>query len=119
MHDTPDFARDFLDAIEERHSRRLAWRGIAVQIEYRPYWLGVRTREDGDDVAHLEITTPDRSPLPITKTGYRSHFTSRAAVEDAGGPVAFVAALLDEAALSPEWRRYLEQRRQGDLFGSL
>lgn len=116
MHDTPDFARDFLDAIEERHFHVLIWRGLPVEIEYRPYWLGSRARGD-DDVAHVQITSPDRSPLPITETGYRSHFTSRAEVEDAGGPIAFVAALLDEGAQSPKWLRYVEQSRQGTLFG--
>jgi hypothetical protein len=45
--------------------------------------------------AHLEIVTADRSPHPISETGYRSHFCSREQVEDAGGPVGFVMAWLE------------------------
>lgn len=46
-------------------------------------------------ICHLEILTEDRSPHPISETGYRSHFCPRAEVEDAGGPVAYVTAWLE------------------------
>ena len=45
--------------------------------------------------AHLEILTEDRSPHPISETGYRSHFCPRAEVEEAGGPLAYVTAWLE------------------------
>lgn len=45
--------------------------------------------------AHLEIVTADRSPHPISETGYRSHFCPRVEVEDAGGPLAYVTAWLE------------------------
>ena len=42
-------------------------------------------------VAHLDITTiePPRAPLPITETGYRSHFLHPDEVAAYGGPEAF------------------------------
>ena len=44
-------------------------------------------------------------PLPITETGYRSHFPHPADVEHLGGPVAYVEAWLDAMAQSKAWRR--------------
>jgi hypothetical protein len=50
----------------------------------------------GNETAHLEIVTEDRRPHPISETGYRSHFTPRQVVEEAGGLEAFVRAWLEE-----------------------
>jgi hypothetical protein len=68
---------------------RLDWKGQGITIRWCPEWLG-------GDTAHLEIVTTDRRPHPISETGYRSHFVPRGQVEAAGGPVAFVAAWLEE-----------------------
>ena len=55
---------------------RTDWNGIAIEIRWEPNWLNLTS--SGYDTAHLEIKSiaPDRAPLPITETGYRSHFTS-------------------------------------------
>lgn len=60
----------------------------------------------GYRLAHLEIEAvePAKSPLPMTETGYRSHFGSADDVDAEGGPVAFVRASLEHAAQSPEWK---------------
>jgi len=52
---------------------RIEWSGIAIEIRYEPHWLGM---DIGYDTAHLEIESiaPERAHLPITETGYRSHF---------------------------------------------
>jgi hypothetical protein len=60
-------------------------RGQDIVVRWCPEWLG-------GDTAHLEIMTLDRTPHPISQTGYRSHFCLRELVEQAGGPVAFVVA---------------------------
>ena len=67
---------------------------------------------------HLGIRSvqPERAPLPITETGYRSHYLALGAVEEFGGPVAVTKKLLDEAATSPEWLAHLASARQGSLF---
>lgn len=97
----------------ERHpqTHRLTWQGIALSITYEPGWLGM-------SIAHLEVRAerPERAPLPITETGYRSHFIDPRHIEAAGGPEAFVTAWLDVEAQTPAWQRHLDQSRQGSLF---
>ena len=67
----------------------LKWKGQALTLRWCAQWFS-------DVTAHLEIVTEDRSPHPISGTGYRSHFTHRQVVEEAGGPEAFVRAWLEE-----------------------
>uniref|UniRef100_UPI003C7661F7 hypothetical protein n=2 Tax=cellular organisms TaxID=131567 RepID=UPI003C7661F7 len=69
--------------------------------------------------AHLAIRSlnPERAPLPITATGYRSHFHTPGTIEAHGGDVvAQVIAWLDEEAGKPAWRVYADRARQGELF---
>lgn len=69
-------------------------------------------------MAHLEIETiaPERAPLPITETGFRSHFTSPESVAAYGGPVAFVEAWLETESQAPDWRVRDQAARQFALF---
>jgi hypothetical protein len=90
---------------------RLAWQGIAIEARYWPRKWGV--------TAHLEIESihPERARLPITETGYRSHFHQPGTIEALGGDVvAQIIAWLDEEAVKPAWRHYVEASRQGELF---
>jgi len=90
---------------------RFTWRGIEIEATYSPRKWGV--------IAHLEIRSimPERARLPITETGYRSHFHQPGTVEERGGDViAQVTAWLDEEATSREWLAYVEASRQGELF---
>lgn len=66
--------------------------------------------------AHLEVRSETGEPLPISETGYRSHFLPREAVEEYGGPVEFVKAWLDHDAAKPAWKKYVQERRQLSLF---
>lgn len=54
----------------------LDWQGIIVEIVYEPNWLNIANRDCDLPSAHLDIRSikPERAPLPITETGYRSHF---------------------------------------------
>ncbi len=58
----------------------------------------------GYDTAHIEIESiaPEREQLSITKTGYRSHFTSSDTVAAYGGPVAFVQAWFETESQAPD-----------------
>ena len=90
---------------------RFTWQGIEIEATYTP--LKWKT------IAHLEIRSikPEHAPLPITETGYRSHFHQPGTVEALGGDViAQVIAWLDEEAAGREWKRYIEASRQGSLF---
>jgi hypothetical protein len=98
--------------MEQHQTYRFAWQGIDIEAIYTPLKWGV--------TAHLEILSivPERAPLPITSTGYRSHFHQPGTIEAHGGDVvAQVIAWLDEEAAKPAWRAYVDASRQGDLFG--
>ena len=84
----------------------LTWEGIEIELTYEPRKWNV--------IAHLEVrsTNPDRAPLPITETGYRSHFFPCGTIEAHDGAlIEQVTAWLDEAATSKEWQKYLEDAR--------
>ena len=79
---------------------RLVWRGIVVEVRHTPNFLNL-----AHDHIEIEAIDPLRSPLPITKTGYRSHFIDPGDLEDYESVVAFAEFWLDQAAQSPEWQK--------------
>lgn len=65
----------------------------------------------------IESVAPERAPLPITSTGYLSHFMQPGTIATHGGDVvAQVTAWLDEEAESEEWQARVEAGRQRELF---
>ena len=101
---------DTADRAIERH--RLDWQGEHVTVTYEANWL------DMGLTAHLTVQAEREGPgvLPITDTGYRSHFTPVEAIDAAGGPVAFVLAWLDHAAKELAWQQLKDQQRQTSLL---
>lgn len=96
----------------DAETHRLTWQGIEIELTYKP-------EDFGGAIAHLEIKSldPERAPLPITGTGYRSHFHPVGTVEASEGTlVEQVAAWLDEEAKSKAWKKYVEDSRQLSLF---
>ena len=97
--------------MQQPQTYRFQWQGIEIEATYSPVKWGV--------IAHLEIESvqPARAPLPITETGYKSHFHPCGTVEANGGDVvAQIVAWLDEAAAKPEWVAHAAKSRQGELF---
>jgi len=90
------------------------WQGITLSVTYDPASFG----GGAYTVAHLEIRSiaPAGAALPVTETGYRSHFLSPVYVEQAGGPAAYARAWLDREATSPKWQRHVTAARQLSLF---
>jgi hypothetical protein len=88
----------------------LDWQGIALSVTYR-------ANSYGPNVHHLEIRVlePAGAILPVTDTGYRSHFFHDD-VDAHGGVAAYVTAWLDQAATDPAWKRRQEAARQLRLF---
>ena len=78
----------------EQHT--IVWRGVQIEITFTPEAFGM--------VDHIELRTESRAPLPVTETGYRSHFTHKGTVTEYGGAVAFVSAWLDHEAERTGWR---------------
>ena len=70
----------------------------------------------GFSIAHFDITTENRVPLPFTETGYRSHFLDASELEEYGTPTDFVKAWLEESAKSKEWKAYEKKKNQLTLF---
>ena len=80
-------------------------------VAHAPNWYG-------SSLCRLEVTAadPEQAPLPISETGYRSHFCPGAEVDAAGGPVAYILAWLDAAARDSRWKAADMARRQLSLF---
>jgi hypothetical protein len=100
------------------NSERIVWRGITVEVRYCPDWSPSYQAIYGYPLAHLEVESiePAKAALPMTETGYRSHFCGTPLIDDEGGPVAFVRAWLDHAADTPEWKAKEAAARQFSLF---
>jgi len=96
----------------------IAWRNpvtsetIKIRITHTHNYL-VR----GQDHIETESIKPKRAPLPITETGYRSHFMPSIDLINAGGPVTFVTAWIEREAKSKKWLAEATAKAQGDLFG--
>lgn len=90
---------------------RFTWNGIEIELVYEPLKWNV--------IAHLEVFSinPERAPLPITETGYLSHFHQPEEVgENEGTLIEQVTVWLDERVKTKHWKAYIEQSRQGNLF---
>lgn len=95
---------------------RAEWRGIGLTINWKPDYFAMATRDHAYAVAHLEITADGEAMLPVTETGYRSHFIQPDLVEAEGGPVAYALAWLEHEASRPAWKRREAAARQLTLF---
>ena len=86
------------------------WCGICISLKHVHKYCGV--------IEHVEIRAvdPENAPLPITETGYKSHFVDEASISDYGNPQAYVLAWLDEASSKPEWQRQRDAASQYFLF---
>ena len=95
---------------------QIKWRGIEIRIRWEENWLNLSSPKY--DVAHLDIESilPCRARLPITYTGYKSHFTTPAEIKEYGGPVAFVTQWLNEAAKASNWKEEHANNQQLSLF---
>jgi hypothetical protein len=84
---------------------------VAIAIRHTRDYLVV-----GSDHIEIESVKPKRAPLPITETGYRSHFLDRQELRSAGGPLQFVKSWLLREERSKEWVKRDHAARQTDLF---
>lgn len=86
------------------------WCGIRVSLRHVHNYCSV--------IEHLEIRTvdPEKAPLPITETGYKSHFIDEGSLNEYGGALDYVLAWLDDSASKPEWQRLKEVASQYSLF---
>ena len=99
-------------------TERLEWRGRTLRVEFEADWSGHGDDDPETAIALLEVfvEAPIGAPIPVTNSGYRSHFLPPVSIARAGGIAAFVSAWLDEQAMDRKWLRIDEQWRQLDLF---
>ena len=89
---------------------RVTWRGIALEIRHCRNWCAIVGMD------HIEVESAHRVALPITETGYRSHFIVPERIDEFGEAVGYVLAWLDHESRSREWRRREADARQLSLF---
>jgi hypothetical protein len=97
------FEIDWLDPVTGK--------SVRVRVIHSRDYLG-----QSQDHIEVESIVPKKAPLPITETGYRSHFVSPLELINDGGPVTFVTAWLDREAKGRDWQKRQAIRQQGDLF---
>jgi hypothetical protein len=70
----------------------------------------------GTDHIAVESIKPKKAPLPISATGYLSHFIPALQLINAGGPVRFITAWIEHEARGKNWQKQAATKAQGDLF---
>jgi hypothetical protein len=94
----------------DKQQLTLDWQGLAVSVEFERDWLGMV------GMSHIALRSPYRQKRPVTDTGYRSIFILTATLDEWGGPLPYVQAMLDAEAQSPAWIAAQAKSRQLSLF---
>ena len=86
-------------------------------VSRNPYLIG-RLVVRPPSVSHIEIIVlaPKAAPIPITNTGYLSHFLDEEHLATAGGPVAFFLDWIEREARTKQWAKAEFKWRQLELF---
>lgn len=85
------------------------WEGREIRLSYHPRYLNM--------IDHIEIRSGDGDPLPITETGYKSHFFGPfEPIMSNDEVIEMVARWLDKEAAMTAWQTYLLQSKQLSLF---
>lgn len=104
-------ARTKKHPVKAATTHKLVWRDVACRVRHTPNYLS-------KGWSHIEIVVlkPKGAPLPITETGFRSHFLGYDELQRAGGPVRFFLDWIEREAASKQWSKAEFKWRQGDLF---
>lgn len=89
---------------------QIVWRDVSIEITFHK-------RRWKSDFDHMELRVEQGRIIPVTKTGYRSHFLPAGIVDEHGGPDGFVKAWLNHEAENSGWKKSEEAARQFSLFG--
>ena len=97
---------------EEKWTLKVFWQGIKINV--------IRTQEYFSsfdyNLSHLEVRSDKQEALPMTATGYFSHFCDPEAVESYGGPKEYLLAWLEEAWSSEERKQQVADSKLQRLF---
>ena len=86
---------------------KIIWRDIHLVIRHELDYLW-----KGTSHVEVHVVHPKRAPIPITETGYRSHFLPTLDLINEDSAVTFV----EREAKSKTWQQRDFKSRQGDLF---
>lgn len=83
----------------------LIWNGIHIHVIHTANVSAAYHEIYGYCLSRLEVEaiSPARASLPITKTGYLSHYIRTDSIDHYDGPVAYVRLWLDSEAQNPAW----------------
>ncbi|MDF1864419.1 MAG: hypothetical protein P1U70_06275 [Saprospiraceae bacterium] len=95
---------------------KLIWNTIAIDVKYDNDYSKAFRETIGFSMAHLEIKSVDKVRLPITETGYKSHFIAATEIENYGGAEKYVTDWLEEESKSKVWKDYWRSSKQLSLF---
>lgn len=89
----------------------IIWQGIEITLKYTPHYS-----EHCDSLLHIEIRASNKEPLPISETGYRSHFFYSEKIYTLPEVEEMVKCWLDGEAKNKEWQNLQRKRQQLTLF---
>lgn len=95
---------------------KLIWNTIAIDVTYNNDWAKSHREIMGFSMGHLEIKSEGKARLPITETGYKSHFIAATVIEEYGGAEKYVCDWLEEKSKSKVWKDYWRKSKQLSLF---
>jgi hypothetical protein len=99
-----------MNARQKYEVSRDMWRGIDLEIRHCRQWCAITGLD------HIEVRSRDRVSLPITETGYRSHFIAPEQIAEFGTAAEYVLAWIDRASQSQKWKQKDADTRQLPLF---
>lgn len=91
--------------------QRFTWRGIEMSATHQQNYIST-----GWSHIELRVLKPKGIPVPITSSGYLSHFLDEADLKAAGGPAGLFREWLDREANAKPYLKALASWRQLDLF---
>lgn len=96
-------------------TQKITWGGIEIEIRWASNWMDF---DDGTSMGHLEIQSiaPEHCPLPMTETGYRSHFIHADELNESGCALNFVEDWLAEESNCNKWLERKFAFDQMELF---
>jgi len=105
--------------MENKDVFNITWQGINIEISCcEPSYMKSHRDIYGYVMLHIEVKSisPEKAPLPITETGYKSIFIAQPDLAGKGGALKYVTSYLDEKAKSKKWRNCQKNSRQFNLF---
>lgn len=101
---------------KEYETLSMIWRNVALTIRYCDNWSPGHYKIHGTRMTHTEVTRDDGLQLPITSSGYRSHFMDSSHLDNYDSILDYVSQWLDHEAQSKQWKAYISDRSQLKLF---